>query len=385
MSNARLMIVRISKKTFFLLLASYFYSFGAAQADHLSEKRVMGIQSVYANLPAKNVFPNVGTLNFEAYGKKPYWPSTQVSHPFLGNMLSKPSNIAALVQKNGNLIFERYHPAINSNQPIWGTSMAKTATATVIGNLLCSGKIKSLDDPLGKYSPMLARTVYADVTIKHALQMRSGVSKNREDENIVANKAKGIRKHQNFGTAEQALATYTKPFAKQGKRFSYHVSDTLALSVLAEHVSGESLGSFFYNNIMKNIVQDPYTLWLTDKNGTTVGFGDLVMPARDWLSLGNYVLQQMRSETCLGDFFNDGVKNSQKTGSQNKKYGYQFWVYSSKTGQHMSFHGHFGNVMILDKKRNTVMLLLSLNSNYGSYDVLRDAGKMMDKIASKVD
>jgi len=363
-------------------IASLCFTASTVYADHWPEKRVIATQKVYANLPTKNTFQKAGTVNFEEYGARPAELPTKVDNPVLEKMLGKPSNIAALVQKNGNLIFERYHPYINSNQPIWATSMAKTATATAVGKLICTGKIQSIDDELGKYSSLLADTVYANVTIRNALQMRSGVSENRDDENTIANKAKGILDQQDFGTAKQALATYKKPYAEQGKRFSYHVSDTLALSLLVEEVAGESLGSFFYNNIMKIASEKPYMIWVTDRNGTTVGFGDLVMPARDWLKLGSYVMQEMIAETCLGKFFDEGMKTAVTTESDYKKYGYQSWVYTSSIGPMLAFHGHFGNIMVLDKERNTVMLLLSLNGNYGNYQILGDAGKIMDRLAT---
>ena len=133
---------------------------------------------------------------------------------------------------------------------------------------------------------------------------------------------------------------------------------------------------------MKIASEKPYMIWVTDRNGTTVGFGDLVMPARDWLKLGSYVMQEMIAETCLGKFFDEGMKTAVTTESDYKKYGYQSWVYTSSIGPMLAFHGHFGNIMVLDKERNTVMLLLSLNGNYGNYQILGDAGKIMDRLAT---
>ena len=91
---------------------------------------------------------------------------------------------------------------------------------------------------------------------------------------------------------------------------------------------------------------------------------------------------QAYSETCLGKFFDEGMKTAVTTESDYKKYGYQSWVYTSSIGPMLAFHGHFGNIMVLDKERNTVMLLLSLNGNYGNYQILGDAGKIMDRLAT---
>jgi hypothetical protein len=374
-----------------LAIVGTFSAGSYSYADHWPIERVIATQKAYANLPYKNTFKGAGTVHYEEYGdrpsevptanNKPSMAPIEVQNPALEKIFDKPSNIAALVLNNGKLIFERYHPSINSNRPIWGTSIAKTATATAVGKLLCSGKIKSLDDQLGKYSPILADTVYSKVTIRNALQMRSGVSKNRNDEDTVANKAKGILDQQKFGTAKQALLIYEKPYTQQGTRFSYHVSDTLALSLLVQEITGSSLGSFFYNNVMTLASSNPYIIWITDKNGTTVGFGDLVMPARDWLKFGNYLMQEMKSETCLGSFFNEGMKSAVTTGIDYKKYGFHSWVYATSEGPMMALQGHFGNLIALDKERNAVLMLLSSDSNYGDYKIGRDSGKIMDRLA----
>ena len=61
--------------------------------------------------------------------------------------------------------------------------MSKTAVAASIGSLLCSGKIKSLEDKTGEYSEFLASTPFGRSSIKDVLQMSSGVSPlGRDDE-----------------------------------------------------------------------------------------------------------------------------------------------------------------------------------------------------------
>ncbi len=60
--------------------------------------------------------------------------------------------------------------------------MTKTVVGLVIGDLVCDGKISSLDDTMGKYSKGLASPVYKDVTIKNVLRMASGINENRDNE-----------------------------------------------------------------------------------------------------------------------------------------------------------------------------------------------------------
>ena len=58
--------------------------------------------------------------------------------------------------------------------------------------------------------------------------------------------------------------------------------------------------------------------WTSDKNGTTNSFSDLVMTARDWANFGKYIMDQQKTNTCLGKFFNEGIENSIPSGNSKK-------------------------------------------------------------------
>ena len=53
--------------------------------------------------------------------------------------------------------------------------MAKTVTAMLIGIALAEGRIRSVDDPAAAYVPVLADTEYGRTSLRHLLQMSSGV------------------------------------------------------------------------------------------------------------------------------------------------------------------------------------------------------------------
>ena len=53
--------------------------------------------------------------------------------------------------------------------------MAKTVTAMLIGIAIAEGRIRSVDDPAATYVPALADTEYGRTSLRHLLQMSSGV------------------------------------------------------------------------------------------------------------------------------------------------------------------------------------------------------------------
>ena len=53
--------------------------------------------------------------------------------------------------------------------------MAKTVTAMLVGIAIAEGRIRSVDDPAAAYVPELAGTEYGRTSLRHLLQMSSGV------------------------------------------------------------------------------------------------------------------------------------------------------------------------------------------------------------------
>jgi CubicO group peptidase (beta-lactamase class C family) len=76
---------------------------------------------------------------------------------------------------HGRIVLERYARG-NDESTVWASrSMAKSITSVMIGTAVRSRHIRSVDDPVVDYVPELAGTHYNGVTLRHCLQMTSGV------------------------------------------------------------------------------------------------------------------------------------------------------------------------------------------------------------------
>ena len=103
-------------------------------------------------------------------------------------------------------------------------SMSKTALSAAVGSLLCDGAIKSLDDPMGKYSKNLKSTPYADVSIRNVLQMNSGVTPLKEVGKKKANQiAMGMGKYEGKASIIKSLDLFDKTLRQQGKKHNYTI------------------------------------------------------------------------------------------------------------------------------------------------------------------
>ena len=80
-----------------------------------------------------------------------------------------------LVARGDTVLIERYQYARHDRHRFTSWSMAKTVTGMLIGIAIAEGRIRSVDDPAAAYVPALADTEYGRTSLRHLLQMSSGV------------------------------------------------------------------------------------------------------------------------------------------------------------------------------------------------------------------
>ena len=173
-----------------------------AYADH-PPKKLMRNFKAYGQLGETGKLGPF-SVNVAKFGSLPDLPITSSPDDVYTTFLSDKFNLASIVMKNGHIVHEAYNAKqnINSNTPLLGMSMSKTAAAASVGSLICDGEIKSIDDKVGAYSSFLDDTAFADVTLRNVLQMNSGVSPlGRTDEDDFNKKARGMERFE--GKASQ--------------------------------------------------------------------------------------------------------------------------------------------------------------------------------------
>src|SRR5262249_8128445 len=80
-----------------------------------------------------------------------------------------------LIARDDTILVERYQYGRNDHQRFPSWSMAKTVTSMLIGVAIAEGRIRSVDDLAATYVPELAGTEYGRTSLRHLLQMSSGV------------------------------------------------------------------------------------------------------------------------------------------------------------------------------------------------------------------
>ena len=92
-----------------------------------------------------------------------------------GQFLDRTFTNALLVIKDGRIVYENYRNNTRADTRFIAWSMTKSITSILVGCALQEGRIRSLDDAASDYLPELKGGGYEGVSIRHILQMRSGV------------------------------------------------------------------------------------------------------------------------------------------------------------------------------------------------------------------
>ena len=326
-------------------------------------------------------------INVHAYGEKKDLDAGNFKKENFDKIFKDKFNLAALIRKNNELVYARYNKKrnIDNNTILHGMSMSKTALSTAIGSLLCDGKIASLNDELGKYSPSLAKTPYAKISIKNTLQMNSGVEPVQSDYKFrrkLNQMAMGMRKYEGKADMVKALSILKGNDREQGSKHFYNTSDPFALSIMISDLTNKPASEIFYENAFKKFSTNNFMHWVSDKKGVTVSQARLTMTAVDWSNFGQYIHDEMTNNTCLGNFYKDGIKNSVETKRDGVRYGYQFWVYNVNGVPTLTMTGHGGFFNVINTSKNTILTMFSVDSKY-KYGNLFSKG-MISKIAEEI-
>lgn len=161
-------------------------------------------------------------------------------------ILERTYTNALLVIKDGRIVSEIYRNNTDASSRFIGWSMTKSITSVLIGCALAENRIESLDMPITSYLPELAGSGYEGVSIRHIMQMRSGVDYEErydfENPGAAASNhiAALVRNTARFADAARTLPRIHEP----GEFFQYKTIDAAVLGWLVERVTASTVAAY---------------------------------------------------------------------------------------------------------------------------------------------
>jgi CubicO group peptidase (beta-lactamase class C family) len=223
--------------------------------------------------------------------------------------LEENKTVAFLIIKNDTIQYEKYFKGHDKQSIVPSFSMAKSVTSILIGFAIDEGLIKSVDEPITTYIPELTKNGFDKVTIKHLLQMTSGIKFNEIYVNPFGDAASFY-----YGLNLRKVIGKMKLKSEPGKKFEYVSGNTQLLGLVLERsLKGKTITNYLQEKIWTPLGMEYDASWSIDrkKNGLEKTFCCINARARDFAKIGRLYL-------------NNGSWNGKQIISQN-------WVEESTT------------------------------------------------------
>ncbi|MGM0565370.1 MAG: serine hydrolase domain-containing protein [Bacteroidota bacterium] len=279
-------MVRIISKTWVLLLVLPFL-----QGCHVARYFYWNV----ANIDDYQKFDNdtINTKDFEpVFHYKPekliipenYAESGDVS---LDAFLQKNKTVAFALVANDTVLKEEYYNKYSDSTYVTSFSVAKSFVSALTGIAVDEGAIKSIDDPITDYLQYLDENVFGEITIRHLLNMRSGLEANEGYYNPFGDVAKYY-----YGTNLKKYLSQIKRKSPPDEYFEYLSVNTQLLAAVIESATGMPVQDYLQEKIWKPLKMETYGLWSMDskKRGTVKAFCCISAQAMDFARFGRLYL-----------------------------------------------------------------------------------------------
>jgi CubicO group peptidase (beta-lactamase class C family) len=305
---------------------------------------------------------DTSSFNFQSINNGKF-PKQLNDIPF-DKYLADNKTVAFLIIKNDTIQYEKYFKGYDKESIVPSFSMAKSVTSILIGCAIDEGLIKSVDEPITNYIPELKKSGFDKVTIKHLLQMTSGIKFNESYVNPFGDAASfyyGL----NLRKEIEKMKLKTEP----GKKFEYVSGNTQLLGLVLERsLKEKTITSYLQEKIWTPLEMEYDASWSIDrkKNGLEKTFCCLNARARDFAKIGrlyknkgNWNGKQIVSQKWV----EESTKLDTSEGSANF-YQYQWWL--PTPNEDFMAEGILGQYVYVNPTKD--LIIVRLGENEGKAD-----------------
>ena len=305
---------------------------------------------------------------------------------------------AVVVLHDGQIVFEQYLKEMTEETPHLLMSVTKSVVGCIAGILVEQGLLDP-DKQVSSYVPEIVGSGYDGATVRHLLNMRTGVAfseeyTNRDAEVRVMERYMGWRPGEEHDDARGMYFYLTKLGADtdHGGPFVYRSADTDMLGWVCERAADARMADLISLLIWQPMGAEFDAEITCDALGSAIHDGGMSAPARDVARFGQLVLQDgYRHDTSIvperwlheartldpdiRGAFAASDSESVLTGGW---YRNQFWFVPGPLGDLQLCLGIHGQMVLVDRATRTVSVKLS------SWPSAQDAAVLLDTIRAFV-
>ncbi|MEN3973249.1 serine hydrolase domain-containing protein [Sphingomicrobium sp. XHP0235] len=278
------------------------------------------------------------------------------------DLLFEEHDLSGLLLLDGTrIVYERRGPELPENARWTSYSVAKVLTGILAGAALADGVIASIDDPVIRYVPELADTAaYEGVTVRHLLEMTSGVSWNVDPSD---KRGDGLLSWTPYGRADgtdnllDLLRARTR-IDPPGTRRVYKGIDSALLALVVERATGQTLARYAADRIAVPAGLAAPLFWMRRADAGNTGDCCVSMTLRDYGRLGLWVARGLPdgaggsvwTDTYRGEAFSVRDPDASESG-----YGYHWDI----TPDWLFHRGLYGQGLFVSRRADVVLVHLA--------------------------
>jgi CubicO group peptidase (beta-lactamase class C family) len=212
----------------------------------------------------------------------------------------------------------------------------KSITSTLIGAAIKDGHIGTIDDPITRYLPDLSGTAYEGVSVRHLLQMASGVKWDETYTNPGSDRRRmlQIQEAQRPGGVLALMAKLPRA-AAPGIRWNYSTGETHVAGALLRAAVRKPLAEYLSDRIWSRFgMESDATWWLESPDGLEVGGSGLSATLRDYGRFGLFLAEGGKAggQQILPDGWVKDAGSPKNVGGKPVEYGFMLWPMPAGTG-----------------------------------------------------
>ncbi|MEW4922447.1 serine hydrolase [Algibacter sp. 2305UL17-15] len=272
--------------------------------------------------------------------------------------------VAYVIIKNDSIWFEKYYDGFNENSKSNSFSVAKSYVSAMLGKAIMEGYIESLDQPVCDFLPEFCDGLAGKMTVGDLSSMASGTN---WDERYYSPFSVTTRAYFDDDLKEVLLGL--KVIEEPGQKFKYKSGDTQLLAMVIEKATGKKLYDYLEESLWKPLGSKNETLWQIDsKEGDMVkAYCCIASNAKDFARLGKLYKDhgKWNGKQVLDSAFI--AKSVRPRFPESPQYGYGWWLYDRNGKQFFMMRGHLGQLVMVNRKDNLIIVRLGHNRMKQSY------------------
>ncbi|HEX2541191.1 MAG TPA: serine hydrolase [Caldimonas sp.] len=278
-----------------------------------------------------------------------------------------------LVLRDGRIELERYRHGRSETTRFLSASMAKSVVGLLVGIAVEEGAIRSMDDLAERYVPALSGHPYGKTSIRHLLQMSSGVrfAERYDGQDDLARLIDATIGQRSPGGAA-VLLPFRERRVDAGSMFYYSSADTQVLGLVLRGATGMTVADYLSTRLWQPMGAEDDATWLVDAGGQEAVFAFLHARLRDFARLGRLVADEGRAggrqlvpaAWVRQSTESAGAHAQPFVASAYFGYGQQFWVFPGSP-RRFAFLGVRGQAIFVDPALKLVLVQTAVWNSAG--------------------